>query len=274
MPRIARVCTCICMVVLGLALAANAANAAAHLTRAAAPAPEERPANGPLARAAFEFTLEPLTPSTLFDLDPFDTSTPYHNFTLTNTGTSSDTYRLIVDNVSNPASFFAQVCIGLTCFIDSTTHSLAAGADTTVGVLLSPFDNGSSSADFHVFSVGEPSNQAHFTVTMYAGTAAVDVDVVQQGVESASLEQNAPNPVRAGTAIAFSLPKEDRVKLAIYDVAGRVVTTLADEVVGPGRHVMTWNGTADDGRDLTSGVYFYRLTTSTGSHSKSLTFVR
>ena len=275
MSRIARVCTCAALAVLGISLVAPTASAASRLTRKAALAPEERSAPASISRAAFSFTLEPLTPSTLFDLDPFDIGTPYHDFRLTNTGTSTDDFRLLVDNVTNPVSFLAQVCIGTTCFLDSTLQSnMAAGADTTVGLLIAPWDNGSCSADFHVYSVGDPANQAHFTLTMHAGTAAVGVDVVQQGAEPARLEQNAPNPVRAGTSIAFTLPTADRVTLAVYDVAGRIVHTLADRVVGPGRHVMTWDGTADDGRDLTSGVYFYRLTTSTGSFSKSLTFVR
>jgi len=68
-----------------------------------------------------------------------------------------------------------------------------------------------------------------------------------------------PNPFNPRTTIAFDLPHAGRVRLAIYDAAGRAVRTLIDGPVAADRHSVTWDGTDDAGRRQPSGVYTYRL---------------
>jgi hypothetical protein len=74
-----------------------------------------------------------------------------------------------------------------------------------------------------------------------------------------ALYRNAPNPIQAQTVIRYDLPKSTEVELAVYDVAGRRVRTLADGVMGPGVFAATWDGRDAGGRAVGSGVYFYRL---------------
>jgi len=74
------------------------------------------------------------------------------------------------------------------------------------------------------------------------------------------LAQNAPNPFNPSTEIAFTVGGGgERVRLTVYDLAGRVVRTLVDDVLPAGDHVAFWTGTAADGRPAGSGVYVYRL---------------
>lgn len=68
-----------------------------------------------------------------------------------------------------------------------------------------------------------------------------------------------PNPFNPSTRVDFSLASPGRVKLTIFDVAGRRVRTLLDEHRAAGHHDLEWNGRDDSGRRLASGVYFYRL---------------
>ncbi len=76
-----------------------------------------------------------------------------------------------------------------------------------------------------------------------------------------ALAQNAPNPFNPATTIAFEVPANaGLVTLAIYDVSGRQVRTLAQESLAPGQHTRTWQGRDDGGRAVASGVYFYKLT--------------
>ena len=271
MSRFVRVRTAVCLCL--LLASALPVSAAQQLTRHAVAAPDERPA-GNWGRVDFSFTIDPLTPQVQADTNVIDFTAPYFYYLLTNTGTSSDDYRLIVDNLSDPINFFGQVCIGAVCFPDSTVHTLAPGGSDSVGVQVVAFADGVCTADFHVYSVGMPANQAHYTVTIYGGTAAIGVDVLEKGAEGYRLEQNTPNPVRSGTSIAYTLPVADDVTLSVFDVTGRNVRTLKQGTVGAGRHVLDWDGRAADGRDLSSGVYFYKLTTSKGTLSKSLTLVR
>lgn len=54
----------------------------------------------------------------------------------------------------------------------------------------------------------------------------------------------------------FVLARESNVEIAVYDVSGRMVATLADEEFAPGRHSVPWSGTGMNDAPLSSGVYF------------------
>ncbi|MEW6512253.1 MAG: family 10 glycosylhydrolase [Bacteroidota bacterium] len=69
-----------------------------------------------------------------------------------------------------------------------------------------------------------------------------------------SLEQNYPNPFNPYTTIPFEVPATGRVTIVVYDLLGREVETLVDEVRSPGRYTVSWNA---GGRS--SGVYFVRM---------------
>ncbi|HOT98535.1 MAG TPA: M4 family metallopeptidase [bacterium] len=74
-----------------------------------------------------------------------------------------------------------------------------------------------------------------------------------------NLEAAYPNPFNTGTTIRYTLPRSGRIHLAIYDLQGRLVRTLADEVQSAGQHSLNWSGNSADGQALPSGVYFCRM---------------
>jgi len=73
------------------------------------------------------------------------------------------------------------------------------------------------------------------------------------------VHQSYPNPFNPICSIRFELPESERVVLRIFDVSGSAVRTLVDARMGPGVFTETWDGTAGDGSQLPSGLYFYRL---------------
>ena len=74
------------------------------------------------------------------------------------------------------------------------------------------------------------------------------------------LHGNAPNPFNPTTVVSWSAdPQAGPVSLRVYDLAGRLVRTLADGRVPVGADSATWDGTDDRGRAVASGVYHYRL---------------
>ena len=89
-----------------------------------------------------------------------------------------------------------------------------------------------------------------------------------------TLFQNTPNPFNPSTAIAFYLPERSHVRIDVYDVAGRLITTLIDEPRPAGRHSVDWNGQADAGRTAASGVYFYRLRADKFEQTKKMILLR
>jgi hypothetical protein len=84
------------------------------------------------------------------------------------------------------------------------------------------------------------------------------------------LDQNAPNPFNPTTTISFTLPERSRVRLAIYDVEGRIVSELIDDVVEDGYREYVWDGKNSEGNPVSSGVYFYRLTVGDRTLTKKM----
>ena len=89
------------------------------------------------------------------------------------------------------------------------------------------------------------------------------------------LAQNFPNPFNGSTVIAYSLPKaETRVQLRIYDLRGQLVRTLESGPKSAGTHTISWDGTDDLGRGVSSGFYLYRLTAGETSLVRRLLFLK
>jgi hypothetical protein len=74
-----------------------------------------------------------------------------------------------------------------------------------------------------------------------------------------SLSQNRPNPFSGLTEIKYGIPKETDVEIAIYSISGQKIATLLNEHRKPGYYTVIWDGRDGSARQVTSGVYFYRL---------------
>ncbi|MFH1864916.1 MAG: C25 family cysteine peptidase [Candidatus Eisenbacteria bacterium] len=81
------------------------------------------------------------------------------------------------------------------------------------------------------------------------------------------LDQNRPNPFNPTTVVSYAVPRESRVRIAVYDLSGRIVRVLLDEMRPPGKHSVTWNGRNERGLPVGSGVYFCQM--QAGSFVKS-----
>ena len=84
-----------------------------------------------------------------------------------------------------------------------------------------------------------------------------------------SLEQNYPNPFNPSTSIKFNIPKQSNVKLVIYDVIGKEVATLVNEMKQPGSYEAVFNGD-----NFASGVYFYRLEAGNFTDVKKMVLIK
>ncbi len=102
----------------------------------------------------------------------------------------------------------------------------------------------------------------------------------QSAVVSYQLQQNYPNPFNPSTVIKFALPQAGRVQLHIYNSAGQLVRTLANNEMAQGWHELTWDGRDQNGQTVATGVYLYRLTaqdasgTMTFAETRRMTFVK
>lgn len=81
------------------------------------------------------------------------------------------------------------------------------------------------------------------------------------------LSQNRPNPFNPSTTISYNLSIKGRTVIRIYDVSGKYIKTLVDEIQGVGPHQVPWNGDDDSGRHAVSGAYFYKVQYPDGTSS-------
>jgi hypothetical protein len=119
--------------------------------------------------------------------------------------------------------------------------------------------------------------------TMTGDSAIVEAELVadaQTGISGritprlAVLYQNYPNPFNPSTSIEFYLPKRERASLRIYDVSGKLVRTIIDGSLDGGEHRYSWDGSNNEGRRVSSGVYFYMLRSESIELSRKAVLIR
>jgi len=88
------------------------------------------------------------------------------------------------------------------------------------------------------------------------------------------LDQNYPNPFNPTTDIKFALPAGSHVQLAVYNVLGQNVRNLVDQDMPAGNHKVTWDGRNSDGQQVSSGIYFYRISADNFSATKKMMMLK
>jgi hypothetical protein len=119
--------------------------------------------------------------------------------------------------------------------------------------------------------VGEFAFEAFDNIRIVSGDSSCagdddDSEGEKDPVEETRLDKvtglrNCPNPFNPVTTISFTLPASSLVNLSVYDVSGRLVSTLVDRTLNEGTHDLTWDGKGANGAQVASGIYFYRLRT-------------
>jgi hypothetical protein len=104
--------------------------------------------------------------------------------------------------------------------------------------------------------------------------AGVSAPAIAPGAAGFSLGQALPNPFSSRTLIRFSVPRAGPVTLVLYDVQGRRVRTLLDDVLDSAEYTRAWDGRSTSGALVANGMYFYRLTTARGAATGRVVLVR
>ena len=119
--------------------------------------------------------------------------------------------------------------------------------------LLNQVATGRVSSENYVFEQG-------LAILFDKGSERTGVEETEQEI-SYNLSQNYPNPFNPDTNIKFSIPRDQRVKIAVYNTNGELIKVVTDAAFKKGYHSVKFNG-----GDLSSGQYFYKM--QAGSFTK------
>ena len=112
--------------------------------------------------------------------------------------------------------------------------------------------------------------QEHTILRLFADDNQEIVPEISQTI----LHSNYPNPFNPSTRISFSVPFEGKVNLSVYNTKGQLVKTLINRRIIPGSHIVNWDGQDNAGKQVASGVYFYKLKTHDSDISKKMLLLK
>jgi len=112
-------------------------------------------------------------------------------------------------------------------------------------------------------------------VQVLAGPTAIERLNETGTPETFELAQNYPNPFNPTTNISFSLPHADYVTIAVFDILGRRLKTIVDnQLMQASTHNVIWNGTNDADQRVSSGIYFYQVSTPEFSATRKMVMMK
>lgn len=160
--------------------------------------------------------------------------------------------------------------------INASSYTWSVNNSSVVNVEVDSQDN----AVAYLRPKGSINDSAEITVTdtgnNYSKTFLYVIEALATSSEEENLNpdsfqlfQNYPNPFNPVTTIGFILPEAQDITLEVFDITGRKVGTLLNRKIQAGEHAVTFNAT-----NISSGVYFYRLTTEEYSMIKKMTLIK
>lgn len=169
------------------------------------------------------------------------------------------------------ASFYKFAKISSSHLLVTTLGSVFETTDSGNSWNLIPELQGTSLAHFSSPIKGK-GYLAGFRGSVYKFEDTVTVNVVENRFNlplSCKLYQNYPNPFNPETKIKFSTNKQSFIKLEIFDILGKKISTLLNEDKDTGVYEITWNA-----ENLPSGIYFYRLQTEGFSEAHKMILIK
>ena len=104
---------------------------------------------------------------------------------------------------------------------------------------------------------------------IYEGTNAGNVIVA-----ATQLNNNYPNPFNPVTNISYSMVETGNVTLEVYNLRSQLVKTLVNDVKETGDYTVTWNGTDNSNKLVSSGVYFYKMKAGNYTATKKMILMK
>ena len=152
-------------------------------------------------------------------------------------------------------------------FIPGPSNFLGSTSDTT----MVDEEWAGSGCWYKVSAVDTHGNVSPYALLEPETVSGADGNVPSQ---ASFASPNYPNPFNPSTAIRYGLQEPAHVSLRVYDSPGRLVRFLVDEAMPSGIHTAVWDGRNSAGREVASGVYFFRMSAGHFEVTRKMTLVR
>jgi hypothetical protein len=178
-----------------------------------------------------------------------------------------------------PEGWTSSLCFGGLCFspyLDSVATSSYFSlepvypSDTIeASVHISPDIVNAGTAHIQIQIGTTHNSDIRTTINLTASTMPTVVNEQVNALDEFSLMQNYPNPFNPSTRIEFTIANRSNVCLEVYDITGRMIETLVNEVKDPGTHNVSF-----DGKELASGIYLYTIITGNSTAVRKMLLIK
>ena len=143
--------------------------------------------------------------------------------------------------------------------IDPASGVVAADASTDImlNVDASSLDAGNYNGEIFIIS-NDPDN-GYVTIPLSVTVNGMSSEDDALLPEEFALHQNYPNPFNPVTTLRYDLPENSMVSIKVYDMLGREVRTLVNQVQDAGFKSIIWDATNDYGKSISAGIYLYQI---------------
>ena len=177
---------------------------------------------------------------------------------------------LAIDSVALDFMIAEPTMVAVYGNVDNYLHEAALADAAPSGTVYDPEGDGVAMASLGVHEHWNNAEERLYTgnlggsgVELYIPGHATAVTEPAAVLPASTTLRAYPNPFNATVTLAWSQSRAARVRLLAYDVLGRQVVVLRDDIAGAGAHTLRWDGTDATGRPLASGTYFVRLLSGT-----------
>ncbi|MGD8780440.1 MAG: T9SS type A sorting domain-containing protein [Ignavibacteria bacterium] len=150
---------------------------------------------------------------------------------------------------------------------------LKLGNSNSVALALGDLDN-DGDVDAICANVNINTGEEHtgFYTNTTNSTTGIKTGKIER--ETFQLNQNYPNPFNPSTNIEYSIDKPSPVQVSIYNILGQKIKTLVNSFQNAGEYSVVWNATDSENEPVSTGIYFYNLTTGSKTMNKKMILLR
>ncbi len=218
--------------------------------------------NGVTGIGAFSFEME-------YDSDIIRVDSVLMGSFLGSTGRPLSVHNPAIDNINGNLNFRGTT---------SGEDPGANGSGNLATILFTSKTEGSTSLTLKEVRINNADNLSLTVGSIISGRVSV---YTPTGVFSGNLYpdqftlwQNYPNPFNPATQISYAIPEASFLEIQVYNIFGQKIKTLISKYQTPGNHAVTWDGTDNSGKRVSSGIYYYRLTADNFNKTMKMTLIK